>query len=109
MNQATTKEARTTKSAFFVYIIWYIQKKIVILHREPAPGMSVHRQRRVADILKRRLLRSVLTIRNLANFNCMQDLATVDALRDIRLSLLCQLWYVFCVYTYVNTRTLVDE
>ena len=39
-NQATTKEARTTKSAFFVYIIWYIQKKVVILHREPAPGMS---------------------------------------------------------------------
>ena len=56
---------------------------LYICTRNSTPGMSVHRQRRVADILKRRLLRSVLTIRNLANFNCMQDLATVDALRDI--------------------------
>ena len=82
---------------------------IVPLHREPAPGMSVHRQRRVADILKRRLLRSVLTIRNLANFSCVQDLATIDVLRDIELSLLCQLWYVFCAYTYAHTRTLTTN
>ena len=74
---------------------------------EPAPGMSVHRQRRVADILKRRLLRSVLTIRNLANFSCVQDLATIDVLRDIELSLLCLFWYVFCVYAYAHTRTLI--
>ena len=94
---------------FFVFIIWYIQKKVVILHREPAPGMSVHHQRRVADILKRRLLRSVLTIRNLANFSCVQDLATIDVLRDLKLSLLCQLWYVFCVYTYAHTRTLTTN
>ena len=79
------------------------------MHSEPAPGMSVHRQRRVADILKRRLLRSVLTIRNLANFNCVQDLAMIDVLRDIELSLLCQLWYAFCVYAYAHTRTLTDE
>ena len=86
-----------------------IQNKFVPLHREPAPGMSVHRQRRVADILKRRLLRSVLTIRNLANFSCVQDLATIDVLRDIELSLLCQLWYVFCAYTYAHTRTLTTN
>ena len=35
------------------------------------------------DIFKRRLLRSVLTVRNLANFKNNQDLATVDVLRDI--------------------------
>ena len=59
-----------------------------------------------ADILKRRLLRSVLIVRNLANFNHVQDLATIDVLRDIELSLLCLLWYVFCVYAYAHTRTL---
>ena len=37
-----------------------------------------------ADILKRRLLRSVLTTRNLANFKNNQDLATIDALRDMK-------------------------
>ena len=36
-----------------------------------------------ADILKRRLLRSVLAVWNLANFRNNQDLATIDALRDI--------------------------
>ena len=35
------------------------------------------------DIFKRRLLRSVLTVRNLANFKNNQDLVTVDVLRDI--------------------------
>ena len=30
----------------------------------------------------------------------------MDALRDIRLSLLCLFWYVFCVYTYAHARTL---
>ena len=38
------------------FFICTIQNKFVPLHREPAPGMSVHRQRRVADIFKRRLL-----------------------------------------------------
>ena len=44
-------------SGFFICLI---QNKFVPLHREPAPGMSVHRQRRVADILKKRLLALVL-------------------------------------------------
>ena len=39
-----------------------------------------------ADIFKRRLLRSVLTTRNLANFKNNQDLATIDALRDMKYS-----------------------
>ena len=44
------------------------ENNFVPLHREPAPGMSVHRQRRVADILKRRLLALVLVNRNPENF-----------------------------------------
>ena len=55
---------------FFCIYICTIQNKFVILHREPAPGMSVHRQRRVADILKRRLLAlcsDTLKCRNLQN------------------------------------------
>ena len=53
---------------FCMYMPCRFQKNVVTLHREPAPGMSVHHQRRVADILKRRLLRSVLTNRNVASF-----------------------------------------
>ena len=36
---------------------------VVPLHREPAPGMSAHHRRRVADIIKKRLLALVLVIR----------------------------------------------
>ena len=55
-------------SGFFVFIIWYIQNKFVPLHREPALGMSAHQRRRVADIIKRRLLALVLVCRNPENF-----------------------------------------
>ena len=37
-----------------------IQKNVVPLHREPAPRVSAHRWRRVADIIKKRLLALVL-------------------------------------------------
>ena len=40
----------------------------VPLHREPALGMSAHQRRRVADIIKRRLLALVLASRNPENF-----------------------------------------
>ena len=66
-------------------------------------------QSRLSRHIKRRLLRSVLTIRNLANFNCVQDLATIYVLRDIELSLLCQLWYAPCVYAYAHTQTITYE
>ena len=33
----------------------------------------------------------------------------MNVLRDVRLSLLCLFWYVFCVYAYAHTRTLNDE
>ena len=42
-----------------------------------------HPSRGFQDILKRRLLRSVLTLRNVAVSKYLQDLATIDALRDI--------------------------
>ena len=45
--------------------------------------LTKHPSRGFQDIFKRRLLRSVLTVRNLANFKNNQDLATVDVLRDI--------------------------
>ena len=41
----------------------------VPLHHEPALGMSAHQRRRVADIIKRRLLALVLEIRNPAKFH----------------------------------------
>ena len=40
----------------------------VPLQREPALGMSAHQRRRVADIIKRRLLALVLALRNPENF-----------------------------------------
>ena len=60
-----------------------IQNKFVPLHREPAPGMSVHRQRRVADILKRRLLALCSDALKCRKFQTDRNIATVDALRDI--------------------------
>ena len=91
-----------------VHFFCSIQNKFVPLHREPAPGMSVHRQRRVADILKRRLLTLCSDALKLRNFHiCIQDLATVDVLRDIDYpSCAYWCWYIFCVYVYAHTRTL---
>ena len=40
----------------------------VPLHREPTLGMSAHQRRRVADIIKRRLLALVLVVWNPAKF-----------------------------------------
>ena len=61
-----------------------IQNNSLPLHREPALGMSVHRQRRVADIFKRRLLALCSDVMKLRNFhNQFRNLATIDVLRDI--------------------------
>ena len=59
-------------------------------------GISAH-HRRGEQTYNRRLLRSVLTVRNLANFKNNQDLATVDVLRDIDYPS-CAYWYAFCIY-----------
>ena len=60
----------------------------------------------VADIFKRRLLRFVLTFRNVASFKILSELSNGRCPTGYRLSLLCQCWYVFCVYAYAHTRTL---
>ena len=62
-----------------------------------------------ADILKRRLLALCSDTSKLRNFQVSSDLATIDVLRDIRLSLLCLFWYAFCVYAYAHTRTLTKK
>ena len=67
--------------------------------------MYVHHWRRVADILKRRLLRSVLTNRNLANFEKKnQDLATIDVQRDIDYPSCA---YLGTAFAYMHMRTRV--
>ena len=62
----------------------------------------------VADIFKRRLLTLCSDALKLRNFHiCIQDLATVDVLRDIDYpSCAYWCWYIFCVYVYAHTRTL---
>ena len=45
---------------FFCVCTCKNEKNVVILHREPALGMSAHQRRRVADRIKRRQIRFVL-------------------------------------------------
>ena len=42
----------SVKTHLFLHFICSVRIFFVPLHREPAPGMSVHRQRRETDILK---------------------------------------------------------
>ena len=53
---------------FFFVCTCKNEKNVVTLHREPALGMSAHQRRRVADIIKRRLLALVLEHWNPAKF-----------------------------------------
>ena len=52
---------------------------------------------------KRRLLRSVLTLRNVAVSKYLQDLATIDALRDIDYPSCAYLVRHLCIYV-LRTR-----
>ena len=61
--------------------------------------LTKHPSRGFQDILKRRLLRSVLTLRNVAVSKYLQDLATIDALRDID--------YPSCAYLVRHLRIYV--
>ena len=65
----------------------------------------------VADIFKRRLLTLCSDALKLRNFHiCIQDLATVDVLRDIDYPPCAYwYWYIFCVYAYAHTRTLTTN
>ena len=74
----------TRKITPIIFFIWSYQKNVVPLHSQFHAGDVCTSSAGVADILKRRLLRSVLTLWNVASFKLMfQDLATIDALRDI--------------------------
>ena len=53
---------------FYLHHSCSIQNNSLPLHREPALGMSAHQRRRVADIIKRRLLALVLVVWNPAKF-----------------------------------------
>ena len=54
---------------FFCVCTCKNEKNVVPLQREPALGMSAHQRRRVADIIKRRLLALVLVNRKLETFS----------------------------------------
>ena len=88
------------------FFICTIQNKFVPLHREPAPGMSVHRQRRVADILKRRLLALCSDSMKLRNFQLYAGLSNDRCPTGYRLSLcayLVRLLRIYaCAHAYLN-------
>ena len=71
------------KIAPAVIFIWSCQKNVVYLHRNSTPGMSARHRLGWQTYLKGVYWRSVLTSWNLANFRNIQDLATIDVLRDI--------------------------
>ena len=83
------------------------QNNSLPLHREPTLGMSAHQRRRVADILKRRLLALCSDESKCRKFRKKkQNLATIDALRDVKYSscaYLVRLLRVYvCAHAYLN-------
>ena len=94
------------KWRFFCAISCIYHKNVVPLQRETQRRDVCASAEGFADILKRRLLRSVLTFWNVATFNRYSGLSNDRCPTGYRLSLLCLFWYVFCVYTYAHTRTL---
>ena len=73
----------TKKIALKAIFICIYAKIIVSLHPQFHAGDVCTSSAGVADILKGVYWRSVLTSWNLANFRNIQDLATIDVLRDI--------------------------
>ena len=69
-------------------------------------GMSVHHRWRVADILKRRLLALCSDYQKCRKFQYIQDLATIDVLRDINYpscAYLVRLLRIYiCAHAYLN-------
>ena len=98
----------TTKIALKAIFICIYAKIIVSLHPQFHAGDVCASSAGVADIFKRRLLTLCSDALKLRNFHiCIQDLATVDVLRDIDYpSCAYWCWYIFCVYVYAHTRTL---
>ena len=102
-NKICTYARKIYKSIIFSCLI---KKKSVPLHRETQRRDVCASAEGFADILKRRLLRSVLTFQNVAVLEILSGLSNDRCPTGYRLSLLCLFWYVFCVYTYAHTRTL---
>ena len=98
----------TKKIALKAIFICIYAKIIVSLHPQFHAGDVCASSAGVADIFKRRLLTLCSDALKLRNFHiCIQDLATVDVLRDIDYpSCAYWCWYIFCVYVYAHTRTL---
>ena len=83
-----------------------IQKKSVPLHREPAPKGVWHQRRRVADILKRRLLTLCSDESKSRKFPLVSELSNGRCPTGYRLSLLCLLVRLLhihiCAHAYLN-------
>ena len=98
-NSIRVSPASKLKMAIFSPFSCISPKNIVPLHREPAPGDVCTSSAEGSRHNKRRLLRSVLTLRNVAVSKYLQDLATIDALRDID--------YPSCAYLVRHLRIYV--
>ena len=84
------------------------QKNVVYLHPQFHAGDVCASSAGVADIFKRRLLTLCSDLLESRKFQEIQDLATVDVLRDIDDPSCACFWYVICVYMYAHTRTLTN-
>ena len=90
------------KLHYFSIFICISRKNVVYLHPQFHTGDVCASSAGVADIFKRRLLRSVLTLRNIAVSEYFQDLATIDALRDIEGPFCAYLVHLLRIYTYAH-------
>jgi hypothetical protein len=82
------------------------QKNVVYLRSQFHAGDVCVSSAGVADILKRRLLTLCSDLLESRKFQEIQDLATIDVLRDIDYPSCACFWYAICVYMYAHTRTL---
>ena len=90
------------KLHYFSIFICISRKNVVYLHPQFHAGDVCASSAGVADIFKRRLLRSVLTLRNVAVSKYLQDLATIDALRDIECPSCAYLVRLLRIHTYAH-------
>ena len=87
---------------FYLHYSCSIQNISLSLHPQFHAGDVCTSSAGVADILKRRLLRSVLTFWNFANFRNIRDLATIDVLRDVNYPSVPILVRFLRMYTYAR-------
>ena len=85
-----------------------MQKLLYLCTRNSTPGMSAHQRRRVADILKRRLLTLCSDESKSRKFPLVSELSNGRCPTGYRLSLLCLLVLVHllricvCAHAYLN-------